>query len=277
MGKRKLVSAAVHSELSDYTQLIRALKTERTTDLTGHLLSHAAASSQSRSLGHREEEEEEEEEEEDKHNDSEEEEKEEEGDEDEDDQDASVRIVRAANAMGGLNEPRIRRNASGSSQTTMLGEKSEAGESNGGNDDEQQSPKKKRKKNTGKSKAHTDMWTRWPLESLPVPEWSLEDEVMHIAAMHQQSASSRLASSLSSPDNDDDVDSAEEQSMDDVDEAHLPGLVEAAQHHLEHVLATLAAHLPAVAPGMHKRLAPLDWQAVLGALEGVAGIHIADE
>ncbi|KAF9237020.1 hypothetical protein BU15DRAFT_76390 [Melanogaster broomeanus] len=40
--KRTLVPAALHAELTEYTNLIRALRTSRTLDLTTHLLEHAA-------------------------------------------------------------------------------------------------------------------------------------------------------------------------------------------------------------------------------------------
>ncbi|KAH7888258.1 hypothetical protein F5I97DRAFT_976781 [Phlebopus sp. FC_14] len=40
--KRVLVPAALHAELTEYTNLIRVLRTSRTLDLTSHLLEHAA-------------------------------------------------------------------------------------------------------------------------------------------------------------------------------------------------------------------------------------------
>ncbi|KAF9224661.1 hypothetical protein BS17DRAFT_780257 [Gyrodon lividus] len=44
--KRVLVSAALHAELTEYTNLIRVIRTSRTLDLTSHLLEHAAQQQQ---------------------------------------------------------------------------------------------------------------------------------------------------------------------------------------------------------------------------------------
>ncbi|KIJ59758.1 hypothetical protein HYDPIDRAFT_32862 [Hydnomerulius pinastri MD-312] len=41
LKKRVLVPAALHAELTEYTNLIRVLRTSRTLDLTSHLLEHA--------------------------------------------------------------------------------------------------------------------------------------------------------------------------------------------------------------------------------------------
>lgn len=40
--KRAFVPAALHAELTEYTSLVRVLRTSRTLDLTAHLLQHAA-------------------------------------------------------------------------------------------------------------------------------------------------------------------------------------------------------------------------------------------
>lgn len=47
MGKRKRVAAAIHSELSEYTSLLRALRTTATLDLTSQLIHSNAQSRQS--------------------------------------------------------------------------------------------------------------------------------------------------------------------------------------------------------------------------------------
>ena len=130
--KRVFVPAALHAELTEYTNLVRVLRTTRTLDLTAHLLHHAA------------------------------------------------------------------------------------------------------------QRTDTDTWTPWPLIDCPVPEWSLHDEIQHLAesVAHEDADSDSLS-------------------------AHLvlhTGAV------LVHILNLLADQRPSAPGSMQNRLWAMNWEDVLSLL-----------
>ncbi|KAI0267474.1 hypothetical protein BC834DRAFT_79514 [Gloeopeniophorella convolvens] len=114
-----------------------------------------------------------------------------------------------------------------------------------------------------------DTWTRWPLLAgdIHIPEWDFEDEVYSLARQ-----SLLLASS-----NPDHVpidcsarvhDSESEVPTDDEAEAALPPssvrvLADVSSHHLERVLAALAAYVPIAEKSAQNRHNPIGWESVL--------------
>ena len=144
--KRVSVPAALHAELTEYTNLVRVLRTTRTLDLTAHLLQHAA-----------------------------------------------------------------------------------------------------------QKNSDTDTWTLWPLIDCPVPEWSLCDEIQHLA---EQAA-------REDPDSDSDGDS-----LSPAASTHLvlhTGAV------LVHILNLLADQRPSASGSMQNRLWAMNWEDVVSLL-AVSGV-----
>lgn len=130
----------------------------------------------------------------------------------------------------------------------------------------------------GKGKRR-DTWTRWPLLAgdVHVPEWSLSDEVRHIAesalaspkgqalprprvtddALPGPGESSPTADSPRTSDEEDEHLAASESSL------GLQALTADAAAFLARVLALVAAHVPAAEKSMQNRVRPISWETVV--------------
>ncbi|KAI0698954.1 hypothetical protein C8T65DRAFT_742723 [Cerioporus squamosus] len=124
-----------------------------------------------------------------------------------------------------------------------------------------------------------DTWTRWPLLAgdVHVPEWSLSDEVKHIAESvlaspkgqvllhHRDTGDTVSGPGESSPtphsprtsDEEDDQMAFSESSL------GLQALTADAAAFLARVLALVAAHVPAAEKSMRNRVRPISWETVV--------------
>lgn len=308
MGKRQKVPKALHSELSEYSSLLRALRASNTLDLASHL---AAASSQvsptpvsaaSAASVY-------------------------EDDDDEDDDDfEDGQQVRFDDEDGGEGESERPATETVASLDYDDGSSQDSDAADG--------PKTKRKasrrlkagsKTTSKARAKTpkDTWTRWPLLAgdVHVPEWSLQDEVRLLATQALRTHSSLedparsslgdavvpadispeasgststaaaaaaaaistapsavdapLGSVPAQPDAEEQEQEEEEEEEDDVDTLLPPPVLDAltasSARYLSQLLALLAAYVPAREKSMQNRLHPVSWESVLdvAALNGL--------
>ena len=110
------------------------------------------------------------------------------------------------------------------------------------------------------SRKPKDTWTRWPLliQDVPIPEWTLQDEVERLANKFLQPPSS------SNEETEEDV----EELIDSVAVKHLT--LETTEY-LSHLFAIIAAHVPMVRESMQNRLRPFDWENIL-AIVGASGL-----
>lgn len=109
------------------------------------------------------------------------------------------------------------------------------------------------------SRKPKENWTRWPLliQDVPIPEWTLQDEVERLA--------NRFLQPPSNPNVETEV---VEEPIDSVAIKHLT--LETTEY-LSHLFAAIAAHVPMVGGSMQNRLKPLNWENIL-AIIGATGI-----
>ena len=112
-------------------------------------------------------------------------------------------------------------------------------------------------------KRNRDQWTRWPLllEDVPIPEWSLEDEVAVIA--------SRVMKSRSTPTLPHTTDHVMNSEFDEDDPDHpfyVPYLTSGTTSLLSTIFSLLAQHTPARPASMQNRIEPLNWRSVIDVL-----------
>ena len=105
-----------------------------------------------------------------------------------------------------------------------------------------------------------DAWTRWPLliQDVPIPEWTLQDEV------------ERLANRFLQPPSDPNQET-EEDVEEPIESDAVKYLTLETTEYLSHLFASIAAHVPMVEGSMQNRLKPLDWENVL-AIVGASGL-----
>lgn len=105
-----------------------------------------------------------------------------------------------------------------------------------------------------------DVWTRWPLmiQDVPIPEWTLQDEVERLANKFLQPPSN------SNEETEEDVE-------DPVDSATIKHLTLETTEYLSHLFAAIVAHVPMAKESMQNRLRPLNWENVL-AIVGASGL-----
>ncbi|KAG8806751.1 hypothetical protein FRC18_005917 [Serendipita sp. 400] len=123
-----------------------------------------------------------------------------------------------------------------------------------------------------------DIWTKWPLlrGTIPIPEWSLQDEVRRIAEIsyikwcqkHHPPRDSALRDDSSHTEQENTsrarIDAADGPILDEgMSQSLINGLSLDASAFLSHVFFLLAAHRPDVSPSLQGRLAAMDWKAVL--------------
>ena len=109
------------------------------------------------------------------------------------------------------------------------------------------------------SRKPKESWTRWPLviQDVPIPEWTLQDEVEHLANKF-----------LQLPSNPDGETEHAEEAIDPVAIKHLT--LETTEY-LSHLFAAIAAHVPMAGGSMQNRFKPLNWENIL-AIVGATGI-----
>ncbi|TFK53152.1 hypothetical protein OE88DRAFT_1626974 [Heliocybe sulcata] len=233
---RKRVPAALHSELSEYASLLRALRTSSTLDLTGHLTHPSSAQD--------------------------------EGDNVDSEDDFSLDGEDSRSQVN-LDQLDCLREPSPEDAPEESEREKEAGPSTSPSP-QRQHRKKSDKKGKGKQvefdmsdvtpspskRRRRDTWTRWPLLAgdVHIPEWSLEDEIRS-AAMQTLSQQLLLEFATTS-------EQAEAEIADD-ETVPLDALVFSASEHLAHLLSALAAHFPLVEKSMQNRVKPIGWTTVL--------------
>ncbi|KAJ4463565.1 hypothetical protein C8R41DRAFT_145083 [Lentinula lateritia] len=227
-SQRKRIPAALHSELTEYTSLLRSLRTNDALDVTSQL---------TRYFNHKGKE------------------KAQISDDTYDDDDSEC-----------MNDGDVDFNDVGSDVEGELASDVEAGSSCRTNSSSKSSTKRKRVSRpqslatedimTTKTNPSThETWTRWPLlaQDVPYPEWTLQDEVAHITAF-------LLRDTSSSPS---DVDSDPNSSNSSL----ISTLTLSSSRYLDSILASLAAIIPKRSVSMINRLAPAGWQSVLAAAQ----------
>lgn len=109
------------------------------------------------------------------------------------------------------------------------------------------------------SRKPKENWTRWPLliQDVPIPEWTLQDEVERLA--------NRFLQPPSNPN--EETEDAEEP----IDSAAIKHLTLETTEYLSQVFAAIAAHVPMVEGSMQNRFKPFNWENIL-AIIGATGI-----
>ena len=109
------------------------------------------------------------------------------------------------------------------------------------------------------SRRPKENWTRWPLsvQDVPIPEWTLQDEVERIGNRFLQPPSN--------------LNEESEDAEEPIDPIALNHLTLETTEYLSHLFAAIAAHIPMVGGSMQNRLKPLNWENIL-AIIGVTGI-----
>ncbi|KAH8112342.1 hypothetical protein DFH11DRAFT_1744953 [Phellopilus nigrolimitatus] len=268
MPKRARVPAALHSELTEYASLLRALRTNQTLDLSAHLSQLPPSSSQPALIV---------------------------------DDASDIDLT-----DGELDDPSFRTTSPplppdsdlvlpvSEDQANRVSPRAASSSRASTERATDQPPRKKRKRTL-----QNDTWTRWPLLAGDVhrPEWGLADEVQLIAdhvRRHQRAAWRRQAPSASSSDppptspsfedhpplsshrkdtaaSELRVDSESESDLDSEPDPAQRALTASTSAHLRSLLSLLAAHIPCVEASLRGRLAPTGWPGVLAAA-GAGGL-----
>lgn len=225
VGKRTKVSAAFHSELSEYSSLLRALRTSATLDLASHVTAHAQATT---SGGH--------------------------------DLDVDCNDNESAGDVGD-SQVLPAETADEFYQSSRTSASVNDGEIQ--TDDVEPGPKPKSSGKT-KSKGPRDTWTRWPLLAgdVHVPEWSLQDEVKLLALQHLKASSTSSDDDDSEDPTERSPD--DEEAVESLMTSHaLDALTASTGCYLSQILALLAAYVPPGEKSMQNRVRPLSWENVL--------------
>lgn len=262
--KTKLVPAALHAELSEYTSLLRALRTNDILDVASQLTRPYTGSSTraSTATAH----------------------------------DSNIEPQSTDNAdvelseddVGNVEEKRRARARNvGEGEPEQPGVELEA-ELDGV--EETMSKNQRSSRRSKGKKVERDEWTRWPLleGDVHIPEWGFEDEVLFLArqsinfhresvpqASHQQSATvnSMRGSAKGQVDAEveDGVDDVDSDSDDDLPPHVAHTLTSLSSAHLTQVLTAIASHIPPSSKTLQSRFMPLNWQHVLNivSVEGI--------
>ena len=123
-------------------------------------------------------------------------------------------------------------------------------------------------------KRKRDQWTRWPLllEDVPIPEWTLEDEVAVIASRVLKSRPEPTFPVFEGPLEHDDpshTDYVMNMEFDEDDPDHplyVPYLTSTTASLLSTIFSLLAKHTPARPASMQNRIEPLNWRSVIDVL-----------
>jgi hypothetical protein len=136
----------------------------------------------------------------------------------------------------------------------------------------EEEPAKSSKKVAPKRKR--DHWTRWPLllEDVPIPEWTLEDEVAVIASRVVKSRPTPTFPVFEGPLEHDDpshTDYVMNTGVEEDDPDHpfyVPYLTSITASLLSTIFSLLAKHTPARSASMQNRIEPLNWRSVVDVL-----------
>ena len=123
-------------------------------------------------------------------------------------------------------------------------------------------------------KRKRDQWTRWPLllEDVPIPEWTLEDEV---AAIASQVMKARLPPTFPTyegplehddPSHTDYVMKSEDEEDDPDHPFYVPYLTSIIASLLSTIFSLLAKHTPFRPASMQNRIEPLNWRSVIDVI-----------
>ena len=123
-------------------------------------------------------------------------------------------------------------------------------------------------------KRKRDHWTRWLLllKDVPIPEWTLEDEVAVIASQILKSHPSLIFPISEGPLEQDDPSHTDyvmntELEEDDPDHPfHVPYLTSTIASFLSTIFSLLAKHSPARPASMQNRIEPLNWRSVIDVI-----------
>ncbi|KAG6884815.1 hypothetical protein C0993_008034 [Termitomyces sp. T159_Od127] len=246
MGKHKRVPAALHSELTEYSSLIRALRASDSLDVTSHLarakFDHGSKPDNS--------------------------------DSDTSDGDSQEEMQRETTDYEDEYGTDTMTNAYPSTSPVLPPRsvsQSRSGSIEGSQD-------RKRKRLSSPPQRRRDAWTRWPLllDDIHMPEWSFEDEIGYLAE-HILKHPSRIILPSHEAEKDDRVHGdVEFEDVDDVDPLYLPYLTEAASNYLSTILALLVAHTPNRPDSQQNRVEPIGWRAVLDVLSASGDPNVAD-
>ncbi|KAK7461028.1 hypothetical protein VKT23_008956 [Stygiomarasmius scandens] len=293
-AKRKRVPAALHSELTEYSSLIRALRTSNTLDVTSQL---ARYQEESRNVDTTD----------DDHTDVDEDLT------DEEDYQPRRTSVSASMIDGPVAGPSNYQDLPTPDPSQTLG-KRKRHTSTASTSPQPTSPSvSSTRPKVQQKKRRRDTWTRWPLllEDVPVPEWNLADEVAIIvkqvlkAQLPSSPTSSIGTAPTSSPavapptsspapispsppspdhhsgddDEDENIDSDLdfESETDDEAPSYLSALTHSTERYLYHVLSSIAAIIPARTASMQNRIKPIDWETVLEALIACGTVQGGDD
>jgi hypothetical protein len=121
-----------------------------------------------------------------------------------------------------------------------------------------------------------DNWTRWPLllQDLPIPEWSLEDEIAVIASRVIKARSAPTFPVFQGPLEHDDPSHTDyvlntQCEEDDPDHpVYVPHLTSIIASLLSTLFSLLAKHTPARPASMQNRIEPLNWRSVVDVIVG---------
>ena len=138
----------------------------------------------------------------------------------------------------------------------------------------EEEPAEASKKKVAPHKRKRDQWTRWPLllEDVPIPEWTLEDEVAVIASRVVKSRPTPTFPVFEGPLEHDDpshTDYVMNTELDEEDPDHpfyVPYLTSVAASFLSTIFSLLAKHTPARPGSMQNRIEPLNWRSVIDVL-----------
>jgi len=260
MGKRKAVPAALHSEFTEYSSLIRALRTSNSLDVTSHITKprpHNVASPPQHTPNGL---------------DSDNDLSDEIGDQD----------CAATHSPSNAESSNRDDNADLPGSTCHSRDISPA-VSGPSLSVEPPSRKRKRKSTPPSQPRRRDTWTRWPLlaNDVYIPEWSLEDEIGILAAnaLKLQPRPPLFALQSRSPaTGSGSGDTEGKDSEGDGDTAsYLPHLTNAASTYLSTILALLVAHTPNRPQSQQNRIEPIGWRAVLNILSSCGNPSVANQ
>lgn len=266
MAKRKLVPTALHSELTEYSSLIRALRTNNTLDVTSQIAKpQAGPSMQPRGASGPED-----------LNSGDDDDDDDDSEEGEEDPEANTGSEDNDTHSEPPNVPASTSQSRDTSPTSSRSSPLDASHSAG--------RKRKRKSKSpsppGPRRRARDGWTRWPLlaDDVYIPEWSLEDELGTLAAAalnHQKRPP--LPPSHAHASSSSDSDDSDSEDADGDPASYLPHLANASSNYLSTLLALLVAHTPNRPHSQQNRIEPIGWRAVLDMLSSCGDPRIADQ
>ncbi|KAF8241020.1 hypothetical protein L208DRAFT_1373997 [Tricholoma matsutake] len=261
MGKRKAVPAALHYELTQYSSLIRSLRTTSNLDVTSHITKPRPYSVEASFPG--------------QHTLGELESGDDTSDESEKDGDA-VPDPNDANGSTRHSTVELTGNTFRSQDTSPAVSCYRSSV-----EPPSDLSSRKRKRTSPSRPRRRDTWTRWPLlaNDVYIPEWSLQDEIGILAANALKLRPHPPLPIISSSDGSDDHDDneGEDNEGDDDSLSYLPALTNAASNYLSTILALLVPHTPNRAQSQQNRIEPIGWRAVLDMLSSCGDPSVANQ